>query len=109
VPDAVARLVTDTIDVPTIGIGAGRHCDGQVLVLHDLLGLETRVTPKFVRRYAELGEEAIAAVQHYADDVRAGRFPSSDETYHAADTVSESLNLYTGDAGEDAPAERAPA
>jgi 3-methyl-2-oxobutanoate hydroxymethyltransferase len=106
VPDAVARLVTDTIGVPTIGIGAGRHCDGQVLVLHDLLGLETRVTPKFVRRYADLGAEAIAAVQHYADDVRTGRFPSSDETYHAADTVSESLNLYTGDAGEDAPSER---
>jgi len=109
VPDAVARLVTDTIGVPTIGIGAGRHCDGQVLVLHDLLGLETRVTPKFVRRYADLGAEATAAVQRYADDVRTGRFPSSDETYHAADTVSESLNLYTGDAGEDAPTERTPA
>ena len=53
VPDAVARLVTDTVAVPTIGIGAGRHCDGQVLVFHDLLGLEERVTPKFVRRYAE--------------------------------------------------------
>ena len=109
VPDAVARLVTDTIDVPTIGIGAGRHCDGQVLVLHDLLGLETRVTPKFVRRYADLANEAIAAVQRYADDVRNGTFPSSDETYHAADSVSESLNLYTGDAGEDAPSERTPA
>jgi 3-methyl-2-oxobutanoate hydroxymethyltransferase len=109
VPDAVARLVTDTIGVPTIGIGAGRHCDGQVLVLHDLLGLETRVTPKFVRRYADLGVDATAAVARYAEDVRAGRFPSSDETYHAADTVSESLNLYTGAAGEDVPTERAPA
>ena len=109
VPDAVARLVTDTIDVPTIGIGAGRHCDGQVLVLHDLLGLETRVAPKFVRRYADLGNEAIAAVQRYADDVRNGTFPSSEETYHAADSVSESLNLYTGNAGEDAPSERTPA
>ncbi len=109
VPDAVARLVTDTIPVPTIGIGAGRHCDGQVLVMHDLLGLETRVTPKFVRRYADLATEATAAVARYADDVRTGRFPSSEETYHAADTVSESLNLYTGDAEEDARTEPAPA
>ena len=62
VPDAVARLVTDTVPVPTIGIGAGRHCDGQVLVFHDLLGLEDRVRPKFVRRYAELGATAIDAV-----------------------------------------------
>jgi 3-methyl-2-oxobutanoate hydroxymethyltransferase len=112
VPDAVARLVTDTIPVPTIGIGAGRHCDGQVLVIHDLLGLEDRVTPKFVRRYANLATDAIAAVSRFADDVRTGRFPSSDETYHAADTVSESLNLYTDtdtDEDEDAPSEPAPA
>jgi 3-methyl-2-oxobutanoate hydroxymethyltransferase len=110
VPDAVARLVTDSIAVPTIGIGAGRHCDGQVLVMHDLLGLEERITPKFVRRYAELGADAVAAVTRFADDVRAGRFPSSDETYHAADTVSESLNLYSGSSDDkDAPTERTPA
>jgi 3-methyl-2-oxobutanoate hydroxymethyltransferase len=94
VPDAVARLVTDTVAVPTIGIGAGRHCDGQVLVLHDLLGLEERVTPKFVRRYANLAADARAAVAMFAEDVRSGRFPSSDETYHAADSVSEILAVY---------------
>ena len=55
VPDGVARMVTDAVDVPTIGIGAGRHCDGQVLVYHDLLGFEDRMRPRFVRRYAELG------------------------------------------------------
>ena len=55
VPDPVARLVTEAVDVPTIGIGAGRDCDGQVLVYHDVLGLEDRMAPKFVRRYAELG------------------------------------------------------
>jgi 3-methyl-2-oxobutanoate hydroxymethyltransferase len=110
VPDAVARLVTDNIGVPTIGIGAGRHCDGQVLVLHDLLGLEDRAAPKFVRRYAELGADATAAVERFADDVRAGRFPSSEETYHAADTVADAINLYSGTAeGNDAPSERAPA
>ena len=100
VPDAVARLVTDSVDVPTIGIGAGRHCDGQVLVFHDLLGLEERVPPKFVRRYADLATEATAAVARFADDVRSGRFPSSEETYHAADTVADELNIYSGSQGE---------
>jgi len=103
VPDAVARLVTDSVAVPTIGIGAGRHCDGQVLVFHDLVGLETRVTPKFVRRYADLAGDATAAVTRFADDVRAGRFPSSDETYHAADGVADALRLYGG-SPEHAPA-----
>jgi 3-methyl-2-oxobutanoate hydroxymethyltransferase len=105
VPDAVARLVTDSIPVPTIGIGAGRHCDGQVLVMHDLLGLEDRVTPKFVRRYAELGSDAAAAVARFAGDVRSGAFPSSDETYHAADSVSDALQVYGGTSAEEhAPA-----
>jgi 3-methyl-2-oxobutanoate hydroxymethyltransferase len=94
VPDAVARLVTDSVGVPTIGIGAGRHCDGQVLVYHDLLGMQDQVKPKFVRRYADLSATAAAAVARFAEDVRAGRFPSSEETYHAADTVSDALGLY---------------
>ncbi|MBM3658547.1 MAG: 3-methyl-2-oxobutanoate hydroxymethyltransferase [Actinobacteria bacterium] len=94
VPDAVARLVTDSVDIPTIGIGAGRHCDGQVLVFHDLLGLEERITPKFVRRYADLGADARAALGAFVGDVRNGRFPSSDETYHAADTVADEIALY---------------
>jgi 3-methyl-2-oxobutanoate hydroxymethyltransferase len=93
VPDAVARLVTDTVPVPTIGIGAGRHCDGQVLVFHDLLGLEDRMRPKFVRRYAELGATGIDAVTRFAADVRAGTFPSSDETYHAADLLPDELRV----------------
>jgi 3-methyl-2-oxobutanoate hydroxymethyltransferase len=94
VPDAVARMVTDSIGVPTIGIGAGRHCDGQVLVYHDILGFEDRVMPKFVRRYAELGHDATSGIARFADDVRAGTFPASDETYHAADAVTEALGLY---------------
>jgi 3-methyl-2-oxobutanoate hydroxymethyltransferase len=93
VPDAVARLVTDSVDVPTIGIGAGRHCDGQVLVFHDLLGIEERIKPKFVRRYAELGADATEAVARFAADVRAGTFPSSDETYHAADLLPDELRV----------------
>ncbi len=94
VPDAVARLVTAAVDVPTIGIGAGRHCDGQVLVFHDLLGLEDRVAPKFVRRYADQKADAVAAISAYAADVRAGAFPDDTESYHLADDVAELLELY---------------
>ncbi len=82
IPAEVARLVTAALDVPTIGIGAGAHCDGQVLVFHDLLGLEDRVVPKFVRRYASMKADAVAAVSAFADDVRAGRFPDEAESYH---------------------------
>ena len=64
-PTRVARMVTDAVSVPTIGIGAGRHCDGQVLVFHDLLGFEDRMRPRFVRRYAELGADATDAVRHF--------------------------------------------
>jgi 3-methyl-2-oxobutanoate hydroxymethyltransferase len=98
VPDAVARLVTDAVPVPTIGIGAGRHCDGQVLVYHDLLGLEDRLAPKFVRRYAELKADATAAVERFAADVRSGRFPASEETYHLADDVADALGLHGANA-----------
>jgi 3-methyl-2-oxobutanoate hydroxymethyltransferase len=93
VPDAVARLVTDTVPVPPIGLGAGRHCDGQVHVCHDLLGIEDRIKPKFVRRYAELGADATVAVERFARDVRAGTFPSSKETYHAADLLPDELKV----------------
>jgi 3-methyl-2-oxobutanoate hydroxymethyltransferase len=94
VPDLVAQMVTDAVDVPTIGIGAGPGCDGQVLVFHDLLGLEDRLLPKFVRRYASLKADATTAVGAYAADVRAGRFPAAAETYHLADDVAEALGLY---------------
>ena len=81
VPEAVARMVTEAVPVPTIGIGAGAGCDGQVLVFHDLLGLNGGHQPKFVRRYAELGVEATAAVARYAEDVRARRYPGEAESY----------------------------
>jgi 3-methyl-2-oxobutanoate hydroxymethyltransferase len=102
VPDGVARMVTDAVSVPTIGIGAGRHCDGQVLVYHDLLGLEDRKLPKFVRRYADLRTVASEAVAAFVEDVRTGRFPSSDETYHMTDQMAEALDLY-GDGTPAAP------
>jgi 3-methyl-2-oxobutanoate hydroxymethyltransferase len=98
VPDEVARMVTDAIDVPTIGIGAGAHCDGQVLVFHDLLGIEDRITPKFVRRYADVKQVAVEAIASFADDVRTGRFPSHEETYHLNAEQAEALGLYGSDA-----------
>ncbi len=97
VPDEVARIVTDAVSVPTIGIGAGRHCDGQVLVFHDVLGLEDRIIPKFVRRYADLKAAGVAALGEFASDVRSGRFPADAESYHLADDVRASLQLYGSD------------
>ncbi len=94
VPDEVARLVTDGLDVPTIGIGAGRDTDGQVLVYHDVLGIEDRMAPKFVRRYADLGDAAVEGLQAFADDVRARQFPNDAESYHLSADVAESLSLY---------------
>ncbi len=82
VPDVVAARVTATLEVPTIGIGAGAACDGQVLVFHDLLGLSEAKAPKFVRRYADLADVAVQAISSWASDVRAGSFPADAETYH---------------------------
>jgi 3-methyl-2-oxobutanoate hydroxymethyltransferase len=91
VPDVLAELVTNTVSVPTIGIGAGRACDGQVLVFHDLLGLTDGHVAKFVRQYANLTEVATLAVAAWFDDVQKGEFPSDDETYHMDDDVAKEL------------------
>jgi len=96
VPDGVARMVTDSLSIPTIGIGAGPHCDGQVLVFHDVLGIEDRIVPKFVRRYASLKSDGVAALSAFAADVRSGQFPADDESYHLAGDVAETLGLYGG-------------
>jgi 3-methyl-2-oxobutanoate hydroxymethyltransferase len=82
VPDVVGARITDEVDVPTIGIGAGAGCDGQVLVFHDLLGLREGAPPKFVRQYADLTSVAVTAVSSWAADVRGGDFPSDAESYH---------------------------
>ena len=109
VPDEVARLVTQAVDVPTIGIGAGPWCDGQVLVFHDLLGIEDRIRPKFVRRYASLKADAVAAMTAYTDDVRARRFPGPDESYHVSDELAGALETRTGPGAGSAPADHAAA
>ncbi len=100
VPDQVAAMITDAVDVPTIGIGAGPHCDGQVLVFHDVLGLEDRVVAKFVRRYADLKAVGIEALERFASDVRSGAFPAASESYHLNAEQSEALDLYGGPAGD---------
>ena len=81
VPAAVSQEVSRRLTIPTIGIGAGASCDGQVLVWHDLLGLYEGRAPRFVKRYAEVGDEITRAVEAYAADVRAGRFPEDQHTY----------------------------
>ncbi len=106
VPDLAGRLVTEAIDIPTIGIGAGPETDGQVLVYHDIIGLENRFKPKFVRRYDKAFESQTAALAAYAADVRSGAFPAENETYAASDELTEALGLYGSGPGA-APDDRA--
>lgn len=91
VPDLVAKLVTEQISVPTIGIGAGPHTDGQVLVWTDLLGFGFGRDPKFVRRYEEFAERGVAAMSAYVEDVRSGAFPGDAESYHLPEEVAAEL------------------
>lgn len=81
IPSALAKKVTAKLDIPTIGIGAGPHCDGQVLVVYDMLGLTEEFKPRFVRRYGELAEVLRSAFGNYIGDVRARRFPGKKESY----------------------------
>jgi 3-methyl-2-oxobutanoate hydroxymethyltransferase len=81
IPASLAKKVTDSVPVPTIGIGAGPHCDGQVLVVYDMLGLTEEFKPRFVRRYAELAEIMRQAFRQYIGDVRSKRFPTGKESY----------------------------
>jgi 3-methyl-2-oxobutanoate hydroxymethyltransferase len=81
IPQELAKKITEELSIPTIGIGAGPFCDGQVLVLHDVIGMFERFIPKFVKRYANLKEEALKAVKSYKDDVEQGRFPSEDQSF----------------------------
>ncbi len=81
IPAELAKTVTEKLKIPTIGIGAGKHTDGQVLVLHDMLGLDLKFSPRFLRRYHNLSEEIIGAVSHYISDVKSMNFPNEKEQY----------------------------
>ena len=81
VPSSLAKEIGSILSIPTIGIGAGPHCDGQVLVIHDVLGLFDRFTPKFVKRYASLKEQALKAVRDYKQEVERGAFPAEEQSF----------------------------
>ena len=89
IPRSLAAEITKSVRIPTIGIGAGPDCDGQILVLHDMIGLTFRTPPKFVRPYANIGEIVSAAVKEYCSDVQSGKFPLNAESYHASANVHE--------------------
>jgi 3-methyl-2-oxobutanoate hydroxymethyltransferase len=88
IPRELAAEITRSVRIPTIGIGAGPDCDGQILVLHDLLGLTFQEPPKFARRYANVGEVISHAVREYCADVQGGSFPSDAESYHAPSAIN---------------------
>ncbi len=91
VPDVLGEIITKEVDAPTIGIGAGPSTDGQVLVFHDVLGLGSGSYPKFVRAYASLADDAVAALESFKADVQSGSFPGEEESYHAPDEVVSEL------------------
>ncbi len=91
IPDVLGELITKEVDAPTIGIGAGPAPDGQVLVFHDVLGLGSGDYPKFVRAYADLGEQAVEALQRFRADITTGAFPSAEESYHVSEEVAAEL------------------
>jgi len=93
IPDALAAAITRQLTIPTIGIGAGPDCDGQVLVFHDLLGLGNRPLAKFVREYAQLGTLVTDAISRFALDVRSGEFPGAEETYAASEELRRALGV----------------
>lgn len=111
IPAEVARRVSEGVGIPTIGIGAGPHCDGQVLVCYDFLGMYSDVRPKFVRRFAELGDAVVQATQGYVTAVQQGTFPTAEHSFAAAPAKAKSTALDTGarPVVEEAPASYGPA
>ncbi len=91
VPAGLARIITEKLEIPTIGIGAGVHCDGQVLVIQDLLGMFRQMRPKFVKTYAQGGDATVAAVQQYAQEVRSGGFPGQEHSFAIDEAILTKL------------------
>ncbi|SKA77601.1 ketopantoate hydroxymethyltransferase [Caloramator quimbayensis] len=91
VPDEVAKIITESISIPTIGIGAGKYCDGQILVINDMLGLFSDFTPKFVKRYRNLGEEIKSGILEYIEDVRGGKFPEDVHSFKLNKEISDEI------------------
>jgi 3-methyl-2-oxobutanoate hydroxymethyltransferase len=91
VPDGLAKMITEKLEIPTIGIGAGVHCDGQVLVIQDLLGMFRRMRPKFVKTYMDGGDATISAVKQYIQEVQSGEFPAAQHSFPIDDSVLAKL------------------
>jgi 3-methyl-2-oxobutanoate hydroxymethyltransferase len=81
VPEELGRAITESVSIPIIGIGAGRYCDGQVLVYHDMLGMFDKFVPKFVKQYAQVGDIIVKALQEYKEDVASGNFPEEQHSF----------------------------
>ena len=81
IPESIAKEITESLSIPTIGIGAGRYCDGQVLVINDMLGLFDRFLPKFVKKYSNLKEQSLKAISEFIDEVKSGKFPSEEHIF----------------------------
>ncbi|MEW5807390.1 MAG: 3-methyl-2-oxobutanoate hydroxymethyltransferase [Acidobacteriota bacterium] len=96
IPDELSRIISSELKIPTIGIGAGRYCDGQVLVFHDLLGFNSCYLPKFVRKYANLNDEVKSSIRRFISDVQSGDFPSDNESYSLPRDVAEKLLMKYG-------------
>lgn len=91
IPNPVAQAITERLKIPTIGIGAGPDCDAQVLVIHDLLGLFERFVPKFVKQYAQIGQEIVKALSQFDTEVKTGKFPDEEHSYHIKKEVEEEI------------------
>ncbi len=87
IPEELAKIITQDLKIPTIGIGAGKYCDGQILVFHDLLGFTNSKLPKFVRKYADLYDISVNAIKNYIKDINNKKFPDNEETYHAKENL----------------------
>lgn len=92
IPEELAKIVTEMVNVPTIGIGAGKYCDGQVLVINDMLGMYPDFVPKFVKQYAGIGKEIQNAVKNYITEVQNGNFPAKEHSYEIDKEILEKLN-----------------
>lgn len=91
IPEQLAKIITDTINVPTIGIGAGKYCDGQILVINDLLGMNSDFTPKFVKKYADLNSTMTGAIEEYIKEVKDTQFPQKKHTFSISEDILEKL------------------
>ncbi len=96
IPQQLAKIITEKVKIPTIGIGGGAYCDGQVLVFHDLLGLFKRFTPKFVKVYAQMYDQEVKAVREFVEDVRRERFPAEEHSFNMKEESVEELKKVLG-------------